>query len=114
MDIETGLHFRILVNWYAFIKTFQGSIYRKDKRYKRRRCVYIVPHGVRTTTTLHHCSQTPGAKSIPVIAKLAWSDKLDIGDKAVLGMGIRFMAISPEDRQYIAAVVEQNRSVQPY
>ena len=52
----------------------------------------------------------PGAKSIPVIAKLVWSDNLDIDDKAVFGMGIRFMAISPADRQYIAAVVEKERN----
>ena len=56
----------------------------------------------------------PGAKSIPVIAKLVWPDNLDIDDKAVFGMGIRFMAISPEDRQYIAALVEQERSDQPF
>jgi hypothetical protein len=56
----------------------------------------------------------PGAKSIPVIAKLVWSDNLEIDDKAVFGMGIRFMAISPEDRQYIAAVLEQNRGDQPF
>jgi len=52
----------------------------------------------------------PGAKSIQVIATLVWSDNLDIDDKAVFGMGIRFMAISPEDRQYIATLVEQERS----
>ena len=55
----------------------------------------------------------PGAKSIPVIAKLVWSDNLDIDDKAVFGMGIRFMAISPENRQYIASLVEEERSDQP-
>ena len=42
--------------------------------------------------------EPPGAKSIPVIAKLVWSDNLDIDDKAVFGMGIRFMAISPENQ----------------
>ena len=52
----------------------------------------------------------PGAKPIPVIAKLVWSDNLDIDDKAVFGMGIRFMAISPEDRQYIASLVKKERS----
>ena len=44
-----------------------------------------------------------------VLAKLVWSDNLDIDDKAVLGMGIRFMAIAPEDRQYIVALVEKEK-----
>jgi hypothetical protein len=48
-----------------------------------------------------------------VIAKLVWSDNLNVDDKAVFGMGIRFMAISPEDRQYIASLVEQDQSDQP-
>jgi hypothetical protein len=54
----------------------------------------------------------PGMKSFPVIAKLVWSGNLDIDDKAVFGMGIRFMAIAPEDRQYIAILLEQERSNQ--
>ena len=49
-----------------------------------------------------------------MIAKLVWSDNFEIDDKAVFGMGIRFMALAPEDRQYIAALVEQEESDQSY
>ena len=52
----------------------------------------------------------PGAKSIPVIAKLVWSDNLDIENEPVFGMGVRFIAISPEDQQYIASLVEAELS----
>ena len=56
----------------------------------------------------------PGAKSIPVIARLVWSDNLNIDGKAVFGMGSRFMAISPENQQYIATLVELEKSDQPF
>lgn len=48
----------------------------------------------------------PGVRSIPVIAKMVWSGDLDIYDETVFGMGIRFIAISPEDQHYIASLVD--------
>jgi hypothetical protein len=114
MDIETRVHPRILVNWYAFIKTYQGSITGKTKDISvDAACVFasIEPElGQNFKIVL----KPLGTRSITVIAKLVWSDNLDIDDKAVFGMGFRFMAIAPEDRQYIATLVEQERSDQPF
>ena len=113
MDIETRLHPRILVNWYAFIKTFQGSITGKTKDISVDGACIFSPMEPELGQNFTIILKPPGAKSIPVIAKLVWSDNLDIDDKAVFGMGIRFMAISPENRQYIASLVEEERSDQP-
>ena len=114
MEIETRFHPRILVNWYAFIKTFQGSITGKTRDISvDGACIYS-PMEPELGENFKIVLKPPGAKSIPVIARLVWSDTLDIDDKAVFGMGIRFMALSPEDRQYIAALVEQEGSDQSY
>ena len=114
MDIETRFHPRILVDWYAFIKTFQGSISGKTKDISFDGvCIYssMEPE---LGESFKIVLKPPGAKSIPVIAKLVWSDNLDMDNQAVFGMGIRFMAIAPEDRQYIATLVEQEKSDQPF
>ena len=110
MDIETRFHPRILVNWYAFLQTFQGSITGKTRDISVDGACILSPMEPELEENFKIVLKPPGAKSIPVIAKLVWSDNLEIDDKAVFGMGIRFMAISPEDRQYIATVVEQERS----
>ena len=114
MDIETRLHHRILVNWYAFIKTFQGSITEKTKDISVDGVCIYSPMEPELGESFKIVLKPPGAKSIPVIAKLVWSDNLDIDDKAVFGMGIRFMAIALEDRQCISTLVEQEKSEQPF
>ena len=112
MDIETRLHPRILVNWYAFIKTYQGSITGTTKDISIDGACILSPMEPELGESFKIVLKPPGAKSIPVIAKLVWSDNLNIDDKAVFGMGVRFMAISPEDEQRITSVVEQERSDQ--
>ena len=114
MDIETRLHPRILINWYAFIKTFQGSITGTTKDISVDGACILSPMEPELGQNFKIVLKPPGARSISVIAKLVWSGNVDIDDKAVFGMGIRFMAISPGDRQYIATVVEQERSDQPF
>ena len=110
MDIETRLHPRILIDWYTFIKTFQGSITGKTKDISvDGACIYS-PMEPELGQSFTIVLKPPGTKSIPVIAKLVWSDNLDIDGKAAFGMGIRFMALSPEDRQYIATLVERKSS----
>jgi hypothetical protein len=44
---------------------------------------------------------------------MVWSDNFDLDDKTVFGMAIRFLAISPEDRKYIATVAGEGRSDWP-
>ena len=114
MDIETRAQPRILVNWYAFIKTFQGSITGKTKDISADGACVFSPMEPELGQNFKIVLKPPGTRSIPVIAKLVWTDNVDIDDKAVFGMGIRFMAIAPEDRQYIATLVEQERSDQPF
>ena len=113
MDIETRLHHRILVDWYAFIKTFQGSITGRTRDISVDGVCIFSPMEPELGESFKIVLKPPGVKSIPVIAKLVWSGNLDVEDKAVFGMGIRFRAISPEDRQYIASLVGQEKSDQP-
>jgi hypothetical protein len=114
MDIETRFHPRILVDWYAFIKTFQGSITGKTKDMSVDGVCIYSPMEPEVEESFKIVLKPPGVKSIPVIAKLVWSDNLDMDNQAVFGMGIRFMAIAPEDRQYIATLVQPEKSEQPF
>ena len=114
MDIETRFNPRILINWYAFIKTFQGSITGKTKDISVDGACIFSPMEPELGESFKIVLKPPGARSIPVIAKLVWLDNFEIDDKAVFGMGIRFMALAPEDRQYIAALVEEEESDQSY
>jgi hypothetical protein len=48
--------------------------------------------------------------SISVVGKKIWSRTFNIDNRPVFGMGLQFTLISPEDRQYIAALVEKERN----
>jgi hypothetical protein len=110
MSIETRVHPRIDVNWHTFIKTLQGSIAVKTRDISVDGALVFSPVkpelGQRFTIHL----KPPGAKSIPVIAKMVWSGSLDIENESVFGIGVRFIAISPEDQRYIASLVEAELS----
>ena len=106
MSIETRVHPRILVDWHIFIRTLQGSIRGKTKDISVDGALIFSPVKPELGQRFTIFFKPPGTKSIPVIAKLVWSDNLDIDNETVFGMGIRFIAISPHDQHYIASLVE--------
>ena len=106
MSIETRANPRIDVNWHTFIKTVQGSIAVMTRDISADGAFVFSPVKPELGQRFTIFFKPPGVKSIPVIAKMVWSGNLDIDDEKVFGMGIRFIAISPEDQQYIASLVE--------
>ena len=109
MDIETRLHPRISVNWHAFIKTFQGSIAVKTKDMSVDGACILYPADLELEQRFSIFLKPPGAKSIRVIAETVWSDKFNLGNREEFRMGIRFLAISPADRQFIATFLEKEK-----
>ena len=110
MNIETRVNRRIHVNWPAIIKTGKGSITGKTSDISVDGVFILCSVEPELDRRISILLEPPGARSFRVIGKMVWSDNFDLDDKTVFGMAIRFIAISPEDRKYIAAVVGEGRS----
>ena len=106
MDIETRFNPRILVNWPTDVRTRQGSIEVKTKDISVNGVFILSSAEPELDQRISILLEPPGARSIRVIGKMVWSDNFDLDDQTVFGMGIRFLAISPEDQQYLATLVE--------
>ena len=110
MDIETRLNPRIPVNWPTDVRTRQGSIEVKTKDISVDGVFILSSAEPELERRISILLEPPGARSIRVVGKMVWSDNLDIDDETVFGMGIRFIAISPEDQRYLANLVKKRRS----
>jgi len=109
MDIETRLHPRISANWYVFIKTLQGSVAIKTKDICVNGACILYPAHLELERRFTMFLKPPGAKSIRVIAEAVWSGQSNRDNLGVSQMGIRFLAISPEDQQFIANLLEKKK-----
>ena len=110
MDIETRLCPRIHVDWPAVLETRQGSIAGKTSDISVAGVFILSSAEPEIDQRISILLEPPGERSIRVIGKMVWSDNFDLDDKTVFGMAIRFIAISPEDQQHIATLVEEGRS----
>ncbi|MCK5486377.1 MAG: PilZ domain-containing protein [Desulfobacterales bacterium] len=110
MDIETRVNPRIPVNWPTDVRTRQGSIEVKTKDISVDGVFILSSAEPELEQRISILLEPPGARSIRVVGKMVWSDNLDIDDETVFGMGIRFIAISPEDQRYLANLVKKRRS----
>jgi len=110
MDIETRLNPRIPVNWPTDVRTPQGFIEVKTKDISVAGVFILSSVEPELDQRISILLEPPGARSIRVIGKMVWSVNFDLDDKTVFGMGIRFIAISPKDQQYIATLVEERQS----
>jgi len=106
MSIETRVHPRVDVNWDTFIKSVQGSIAATTRDISVDGAFVFSPVEPELGQRFTIYFKPAGVRSIPVIAKMVWSGNLDVDDETVFGMGIRFIAISPADQNYIASLVE--------
>ena len=106
MDIETRLHPRTSVNWHAFIKTLQGSITVKTRDISVDGACILYPADLELEKRFSIFLKPPGARPIHVIAETVWSDKSNPENTEVSRMGLRFLAILPEDRQFLETLVE--------
>jgi c-di-GMP-binding flagellar brake protein YcgR len=107
LRIETRLHPRISVNWHAFIKTLEGQVTLKTKDISGGGACILYPPDLELEQRFSIYLKPPGAKSIRVIAETVWSDKSNSENREVFRMGVRFLAIFPEDRQFIETLVEK-------
>jgi hypothetical protein len=110
MDIETRFRPRIPANWPAVVKTPQGSLAGEIKDISVDGVFVFFSEKPELDQRFSIFLNPSRARSIPVIAETRWSGNLDVDDRAVFGMGVRFIAISPEDQAYIATVIEEGRS----
>jgi Tfp pilus assembly protein PilZ len=108
MGIERRLHPRILVKWPVVVETPQGSVEGETKD--------ISVDGV-----FIFCSKEPEIgenvpillkpseqRTISIVGEKIWSGSFTIDNRTVFGMGVQFIQISPEDRNYIAVLVEKS------
>jgi len=107
MDVETRLHPRISADWHAAIKTLEGSLEVKTKDISLGGACILCPVGYEFEERFSIFLKPPGAKSFRVIAETMWSDKSNPENKMMFKMGVRFLAISPEDQQFLEAFVEK-------
>lgn len=108
MGIERRLHPRILVKWPAVVETPQGSLEGETK-------------DVSVDGVFIFCSKEPEIgenfpivlkpseqRTISVVGEKIWSGSFTIDNRTVFGMGVQFIHISPEDRNYIADLIEKS------
>lgn len=110
MKIERRQHPRVIVNWPVVVNIPGGSLEGEVKDISIGGVCVLCPeepaHGDNFRILLKPSEQ----QALSVIGEKVWSDTIDIGYGTVFGIGIRFTYISPVDRQFIAKVVEEERS----
>jgi hypothetical protein len=110
MSIEKRLHPRILLEWPAAVKTLKGTIEGITKDISVDGVFISCPEEPELENSFAIALEPTGEKFIAVFGERVWSGNSIIDDRTVFGMGIRFTFMAPEDRQYIAALVEKERS----
>ena len=109
MVIETRLHPRIPADWHASIKTLEGSIEVKTKDISVGGACITCPVGYEFEERFSFFLKPPRAKSIRVVAETVWSDKSDPENRMMYKVGVRFLALSPEDQKFIETFVEKEK-----
>ena len=109
MDIETRLHPRISADWQASIKILEGSIEVKTKDISFGGACILCPMGYEFEERFSIFLKPPGAKTIHLIAETVWWDKSNPENRMMFKMGVRFSAISPEDRKFLETFLEKEK-----
>jgi hypothetical protein len=110
MEKERRLHPRVIVNWHAIVTTNQGSLEGEVKDISVGGVCILCPEEPIAGEEISILLKPSAQRSIPVIGEKVWSGIFDIHYGKAFGMGVRFIHLSPEDRQYIAALVEEQRA----
>lgn len=109
MGIETRLHPRISIDWYATVRTSEGSIEVKTINISVGGACILYPTGYEFQRHSSVLLKPPGTKPIHVVATPVWSDKSNHGNRMICKIGVRFLAISPEDERLIEALVQKEK-----
>jgi hypothetical protein len=113
MTIEKRRHPRILIEWPATVETLQGTIEGITKDISVDGVFIFFPEEPVVENSFAIALEPSEKRFFSVFGEKIWSGNFNIDDKTVFGMGIRFTFIDPEDRQYIAALVEKELDDQP-
>ena len=107
---ERRKYLRVPVDWSAIVNTNHGSLEGEVKDISVGGACILWPEDPIAGESISILLKPPEQRSIPVIGEKVWSDFFDIHYGTAFGMGVQFIHVSPEDRQYIAALVEEKRS----
>jgi len=98
------------VDWSAIVNTNHGSLEGEVKDISVGGACILCPEKPIAGVNISILLKPPGQQAIPVIGEKVWSGFFDIHYGTAFGMGVQFIDVSAEDRQYIADLVEKKRS----
>jgi hypothetical protein len=113
MSVERRLYPRILVNWPATLHNVQGSIEGKTKDISADGVFIYLSEKPKFGVNFPILLRPSEEHSISLVGKKIWSRTFNINNRPVFGMGVKFMLISPEDRQFISTLVEEESGGAP-
>jgi len=105
--IERRQHPRIPVNWPVTLESVQGSIVGEAKDISVDSVFIFLSEELEFGKNFPILLKPSEQRSISVVGKKIWSGFFNIDNRSVFGMGVRFIHISPEDRQFISTLVEK-------
>ena len=107
---ERRKYLRVPVVWSAIVNSNHGSLEGEVKDISVGGACILCPEEPIAGESISILLNPPVQRSIPVIGEKVWSDFFDIHYGTAFGMGILFIHVSPEDRQYIADLVKKKKS----
>ena len=108
MGIERRLHPRILVKWLAVVETPQGPLEGETKDISVDGAFIFCSKEPEIGENFSILLKPSEQRTISIVGEKIWSGSFTIDNRTVFGMGVQFIHISPEDRNYIAVLVEQS------
>jgi hypothetical protein len=108
MGIERRLHPRILVKWPAVVETPQGSLEGGTKDISVDGVFIFFSKEPEIGENFPIVLKPSEQRTISVVGEKIWSGSFTIDNRTVFGMGVQFIHISPEDRNYIAVLIEKS------
>jgi len=108
MSIERRLHPRIPANWPATLHNVQGSIEGETKDISVDGVFIFLSEKPEFGVNFPMLLKPSKERSVSVVGKRVWLGTFNIDNRTVFGMGVQFIHISPEDRNYIAVLVEKS------
>ena len=109
MGIERRLHPRILVKWPVVVETPQGSAEGETKDISVDGVFIFCASEPEIGENFPLLLKPSEQRTISIVGEKIWSGSFTIDNKKVFGMGVQFIQISTEDRNYIAALVEKEQ-----
>ena len=109
MGIERRLHPRILVKWPVVVETLKGSVEGETKDISVDGVFILCAKEPEIGESFPILLKPSEQRTISIIGQEIWSGSFTIDNKTVFGMGVQFIHISTEDRNYLATLVEEEQ-----